>query len=788
MKTKKKDNNIEKQRELARERQRKHRKNMSEEDLERKRAKDRERYIKLKEKNKIKTVKDLTPREHRRLKKQWRERKARSNLRKKHLDGVMKNNTPPHSEDEQPNVSEQKKRGRKLVRKDRSKSYRTIKKLTKEKENFRKKYQKYKKKFERERSKNKIPTASPSPRKKVTSLVGKSGASPQVKKQLFLHFVLKRQLKEQMLTVKSKTKKQQLMIKVLGSKTLRRYRVQKHFTDLIPYKLNKRVEGDVLKYDRKRKICSIDKHSLALRQFFEDDTVSRMTPGKRDFATKHKNKKQVRILLDTKKNLFKRFVSETGIKLSFSTFLRACPYWVRPAKLSDRDTCACKVHQNFELKVFSLKNVKVIKQNNTTELLNSLVCSTKEEACMTGLCVTCGGKKPNFSYNDDFLIKYEEWNSVQEERNIKGRKKTVKKCVKERKYARVSQLLKQLEKELEPFKKHVFSQIHQASKLKELRANIDENELVFRVDFSENYVTKSHIEIQSAHFGASKHQITLNTGVMYSKEEGKTTCSSFCTVSENLDHQSHAVWAHMEPVLLKAASKHPNTKVIHFFSDGPSSQYKNRYNIFLMKTLVPRYYGKLEKMTWNYTEAGHGKGPMDGIGGVLKRRADETVNHGKDITSAQEFVDILKNTTKIDLMTIPDESFGRMKKELEGKIPEIKNITLAKQITWSKNCMYSRTRSCFKCAADTYCDHYTLGKVFEPPKSADNKTNARNKKKIIYSLIYSSSEEEEEKKQKADILKRKITRQKTLPKGKTVNMEVGEVKQNFSLKHYLFTK
>ncbi|KAG8295326.1 hypothetical protein J6590_082541 [Homalodisca vitripennis] len=66
---------LKRQRDLAKERQRKHRAKMTEEELELKRSKDRKRYAKLKSENKIKKVKDMTPREHRRIKKQWRDRK-----------------------------------------------------------------------------------------------------------------------------------------------------------------------------------------------------------------------------------------------------------------------------------------------------------------------------------------------------------------------------------------------------------------------------------------------------------------------------------------------------------------------------------------------------------------------------------------------------------------------------------------------------------------------------------------------------------------------------------------
>jgi len=42
--------------------------------------------------------------------------------------------------------------------------------------------------------------------------------------------------------------------------------------------------------------------------------------------------------------------------------------------------------------------------------------------------------------------------------------------------------------------------------------------------------------------------------------------------------------------------------------------------------------------TWNYSEAGHGKGEADGIGWVIKRTADQLVAHGTDITSAADLI------------------------------------------------------------------------------------------------------------------------------------------------------
>jgi hypothetical protein len=121
----------ERQKELARERQRRRRAKFSEEQLESKRKYDRDRHEKLKREGKIKTVDKMNPREHRKWKKYWRERNRIRSLKKKGIEEALEN-TPPQS----PvglglPISSQKKRGRKAVRRDRAKAYRTIKKQEK---------------------------------------------------------------------------------------------------------------------------------------------------------------------------------------------------------------------------------------------------------------------------------------------------------------------------------------------------------------------------------------------------------------------------------------------------------------------------------------------------------------------------------------------------------------------------------------------------------------------------------------------------------------------------------
>jgi len=82
-------------------------------------------------------------------------------------------------------------------------------------------------------------------------------------------------------------------------------------------------------------------------------------------------------------------------------------------------------------------------------------------------------------------------------------------------------------------------------------------------------------ESQGMHFGASKVQLSLHTGIQYLADDkvGKASVKSFATVSSCLDHGAHAIWAHLTPVLSRLAQSHPEVDTIHFVSDGPTAQY-----------------------------------------------------------------------------------------------------------------------------------------------------------------------------------------------------------------------
>lgn len=113
---------------------------------------------------------------------------------------------------------------------------------------------------------------------------------------------------------------------------------------------------------------------------------------------------------------------------------------------------------------------------------------------------------------------------------------------------------------------------------------------------------------------------------------------------------------------------------------------------------MPKFFPKLETVTWNFSEPGHGKGAMDGIGGSLKRNADKSVLHGNEITCAKDLVEIfVKSKTKV--IEVSPTAIENMKDLIPKTLNPVKGIMGLRQIAWSaESGLMGRRMSCFKCS------------------------------------------------------------------------------------------
>jgi len=153
-----------------------------------------------------------------------------------------------------------------------------------------------------------------------------------------------------------------------------------------------------------------------------------------------------------------------------------------------------------------------------------------------------------------------------------------------------------------------------------LKKTLDVSEAVVHVDFSENFVCRNVAEIQAAHFGGSNRQASMHTGVLYTVD-GHV---SFASISSSFRHDPAAIRAHLRPILQELRQTNPEITDIHFISDGPTTQHRNKNNFILFSTQLHQM--AFTAGSWNFFETGHGKGAPDAIGGFLKRRADAQLN------------------------------------------------------------------------------------------------------------------------------------------------------------------
>jgi hypothetical protein len=102
----------------------------------------------------------------------------------------------------------------------------------------------------------------------------------------------------------------------------------------------------------------------------------------------------------------------------------------------------------------------------------------------------------------------------------------------------------------------------------------------------------------------------------------------FATLSDDTTKTAEAVWAHLLPVLAHIKAVHPSVIHVTFVTDSPSSQYRNRYTLALLREFTVAT-GRWETANWIFHESGHGKGAPDGVGAAIKRAGDDAVRLGK---------------------------------------------------------------------------------------------------------------------------------------------------------------
>lgn len=167
-------------------------------------------------------------------------------------------------------------------------------------------------------------------------------------------------------------------------------------------------------------------------------------------------------------------------------------------------------HENVGLLVCALKKAGVVQHRDVNSYIHQIVCDDQKMKCMYGDCPECKIKllpplEPEMGRKE---VTCYQWQTVRKDDGSTVTEKVAMTKDGFDAYAYLEKLLKPR------FTTHVYNIHHQYNAIKDLRKNLDDDECLIHIDFSENYTAEYSSAVQSTHFGASRRQISLHTGMV----------------------------------------------------------------------------------------------------------------------------------------------------------------------------------------------------------------------------------------------------------------------------------
>ncbi|KAL3859869.1 hypothetical protein ACJMK2_010058 [Sinanodonta woodiana] len=123
------------------------------------------------------------------------------------------------------------------------------------------------------------------------------------------------------------------------------------------------------------------------------------------------------------------------------------------------------------------------------------------------------------------------------------------------------------------FRNHVKRVQVQYQEMRNLQENLPENEVMLWMDFAENFVCTSVEAVQSSYWNQA--MVSLHTMVVYFPKSQGQRLQSFVGVSDVLCHNATVVYI-LKKLIPMLQSTYPSIKTIHYLTNSPTSQYRNK--------------------------------------------------------------------------------------------------------------------------------------------------------------------------------------------------------------------
>ena len=411
-------------------------------------------------------------------------------------------------------------------------------------------------------------------------------------------------------------------------------------------------------------------------------------------------------LTDTMSNLHTKFRAENpDLAMSMSSFCAARPKSVRLVTYTQRYVCLCHLHANVDLMATA---AKVLPRSG------QFLCS-----------LTNTEIKDRLSEAPD-RISYKIWETGTMIHNGKEIKKVLLQDREENK----EEFTKKFLKLMDTFRPHCARVREIYEQLRHLKSTMGPSECVVQVDYSENWCHKYMNEISSVYY--NNQQLSIFPMVMYyhAADGDGIQHKSFAGITEETAHTAPTTVAFIKALISNAKVLVPGLTCIHFLSDSPSSQFRNKRICKFMRMLSTLIGISL---TWTWMESGHGKGPCDGAGGSLKKAADNVVKSNQVIRSREEFWNVMEQRNlQITLIQISREAIQDIANEMltweDDKVDGIMKLhifvnvdgkSMVRETPCFKSCCYS-PGPVFKFSCPGWRPAYKPGANEVDPTSLDN--------------------------------------------------------------------
>ena len=385
--------------------------------------------------------------------------------------------------------------------------------------------------------------------------------------------------------------------------------------------------------------------------FLERDDNSRNNPGKQDCVTINGEKKQTRVLNDYTYILYEKFKAENPeVIISKSTFYNMRPKYIKFSNSLKPNNCLCQTHENSTLLLKSLKRVHPDAITTSPDVFTKRHKSTDSRKEVLDRCT-----EPN--------IDVMQWKRVVDTDGKKRVKVVTTNMAK-------AEFDTKFVADFDVFEAHNDRAQTQYVQLRSLKEKLPANSVIIQMDFAENYTCSSADSVQSAYWNQAT--VTLHPCVIYYKEGEELRHKSLVYVSELNHHNSSMVLAIIKSLMkqeLPQLLSEKDVQMVHYITDSPFSQYRNKVMFFIIAN-HQEMFGTAAR--WDYFEAGHGKGPCDGIGGSVKRQADMATKHGTPISDAKDFYQWASRTQgAVNYSWIDNNDFHVAEKEVQGIQPQL---------------------------------------------------------------------------------------------------------------------